>query len=124
MIKILLVDDEVFSRDMMAKIIRRKNFEVIVASTGEECINLYKEQKPQVVFLDVMLPDLDGDHVHSYLKEINKDVIIYYITGSETVFTPENAKTLGAKGYLKKPVEIKDLFNVLDEIKQSFGDNI
>lgn len=124
MIKILLVDDEVFSRDMMAKIIRRKDFEVIVASTGEECINLYKEQKPQVVFLDVMLPDLDGDHVHSYLKEINKDVIIYYITGSETVFTPENAKTLGAKGYLKKPVEIKDLFNVLDEIKQSFGDNI
>ena len=124
MINILLVDDEVFSRDMMAKIIKRKNFEVVVASTGEECINLYKEQKPQVVFLDVMLPDLDGDHVHSYLKEINKDVIIYYITGSETVFTPENAKTLGAKGYLKKPVELKDLFNVLDEIKQSFGDNI
>ena len=122
MIKILLVDDEVFSRDMMAKIIRRRNFDVIVASTGEECINLYKTQNPQVVFLDVMLPDLDGDHIHSYLKELNKDVIVYYITGSETVFTPENAKELGAKGYLKKPVEIKDLFNVLDEIKQNFGE--
>lgn len=122
MIKILLVDDEVFSRDMMAKIIRRRNFDVIVASTGEECINLYKTQNPQVVFLDVMLPDLDGDHIHSYLKELNKDVIVYYITGSETVFTPENAKELGAKGYLKKPVEIKDLFNVLDEIKQNLGE--
>lgn len=122
MVKILLVDDEVFSRDMMAKIIKRKDFDVMVASTGEECINLYKEQKPQVVFLDVMLPDLDGDHIHSYLKELNKDVVVYYITGSEAVFTPENAKDLGAKGYLKKPVEMKDLFNVLDEIKQDFGE--
>lgn len=122
MIKILLVDDEVFSRDMMAKIIRRKDFEVMVASNGEECINLYKTQKPQVVFLDVMLPDLDGDHIHSYLKELNKEVAVYYITGSEAVFTPENAKELGAKGYLKKPVEMKDLFNVLDEIKQNFGE--
>lgn len=122
MIKILLVDDEVFSRDMMAKIIRRKDFEVMVASTGEECINLYKTQKPQAVFLDVMLPDLDGDHIHTYLKELNKDVNVYYITGSEAVFTPENAKQLGAKGYLKKPVEMKDLFNVLDEIKHNFGE--
>ena len=124
MIKILLVDDEVFSRDMMAKIIKRKNFDVIVASTGEECINLYKTQNPQAVFLDVMLPDLDGDHIHTYLKELNKDVNVYYITGSEAVFTPENAKELGAKGYLKKPVEMKDLFNVLDEIKQTFGENV
>ena len=123
MVKILLVDDEVFSRDMMAKIIKRKDFDVMVASTGEECINLYKEQKPQVVFLDVMLPDLDGDHIHSYLKELNKDVVVYYITGSEAVFTPENAKDLGAKGYLKKPVEMKDLFNVLDEIKHDFGES-
>ena len=122
MVKILLVDDEVFSRDMMAKIIKRKDFDVMVASTGEECIYLYKEQKPQVVFLDVMLPDLDGDHIHSYLKELNKDVVVYYITGSEAVFTPENAKDLGAKGYLKKPVEMKDLFNVLDEIKHDFGE--
>lgn len=123
MIKILLVDDELFSRDMMARIIKRKDFEVVVASNAEECINIYKEQNPQVVFLDVMLPDLDGDHIHSYLKELKKDVCVYYITGSEAVFTPENAKKMGAKGYLKKPVDLKDLFNVLDEIKQNFGEN-
>ena len=51
-------------------------------------------------------------------------VNVYYITGSEAVFTPENAKELGAKGYLKKPVEMKDLFNVLDEIKHNFGETI
>ncbi len=121
MIKILMIDDEIFARDAMAKIISKKGFDVIVASTAEEGLKLFKEKTPDVVFLDVMLPDLDGDNLHDYLKEIKKDIIVYYITGSELVFTPENAKNAGATGYLKKPVELQDLFKVLDEIKNIFG---
>jgi len=122
MIKILMVDDEIFARDAMAKIIQKKGFNVVVASTGEEGLKLFKEEKPDVVFLDVMLPDLDGDNLYDYIKEIKNDIAVYFITGSELIFTPENAKKQGAKGYLKKPVELKDLFNVLDEIKGLFGD--
>ena len=122
MIKILVCDDEVFARDAMAKIIKRKGFDVFVASTGEECINLFKKEKPEVVFLDVMLPDLDGDHLYSYLKEIKQDVHAYFITGSDVVFTEENAKNLGAKGYLLKPVNVTDLFNLLEKIKTDFGE--
>lgn len=122
MIKILVCDDEIFARDAMAKIIKRKNFDVVVASNGEECINLFKKESPEVVFLDVMLPDLDGDHIHRYLKELKPDVNVYYITGSGTVFTKENAKTAGAKGYLQKPVDISALFEILDNIKKDFGE--
>ena len=122
MIKILMVDDEIFARDAMAKIISKKGFDVVVASNGEEGLKLFKEENPDVVFLDVMLPDLDGDNLHDYLKEIKKDIVVYYITGSELVFTPENAKKAGATGYLKKPVELNELFNVLAEIKNIFGD--
>ena len=57
MIKILICDDEIFARDAMAKIIKRKGFDVFVASTGEQCLDLFKKEKPEVVFLDVMLPD-------------------------------------------------------------------
>ena len=121
MIKILMIDDEVFARDAMARIISKKGFDVIVASNAEEGLNLFKKENPDVVFLDVMLPDLDGDNLHDYLKEIKKDIVVYYITGSELIFTPENAKKAGATGYLKKPVELKDLFKVLDEIKNLFG---
>jgi len=121
MIKILMVDDEIFARDAMAKIISKKGFDVVVASTGEEGLKLFKEESPDVVFLDVMLPDLDGDNLYEYIKEIKSDAVVYFITGSELIFTPENAKQQGAKGYLKKPVELNDLFNVLDEIKGLFG---
>ena len=122
MIKILLCDDEVFARDAMAKIIKRKGFDVLVASNAEECIDLFKKQNPDVLFLDVLLPDLDGDNIHKYLKEINKDVNIYYVTGSETVFTKQNAESLGAKGYLSKPVSMEELDNVLADIKKTFGE--
>ncbi len=123
MIKILLCDDEVFARDAMAKIIKRQGFDVLVASTAEECIDLFKKQNPEVLFLDVLLPDLDGDSVHKYLKEINKDVNIYYVTGSETVFTKKNAENLGAKGYLSKPVNMEELNSILLDIKKNFGED-
>lgn len=122
MIKILLCDDEIFARDAMAKIIKRQGFDVLVASNAEECIDLVKKQDPEVLFLDVLLPDLDGDNVHKYLKEINKDVNIYYVTGSETVFTKQNAESLGAKGYLSKPVDMEELNKVLEDIKKNFGE--
>jgi DNA-binding NtrC family response regulator len=122
MVKILIVDDEVFARDAMAKIIARKGFEVLVASTGEECIKLFKNENPHVLFLDIILPDLDGDHVYTYLKEIKKDIVVYFITGSGFVFTKENAMKAGASGYLQKPIEIQELFKVLDDIKKKFGD--
>ena len=122
MVKILICDDEVFSRDAMARIVKRKGFDVFVAATGEQCISVFKEKKPEVVFLDVILPDLDGDHLYKYLKEIKQDVHSYFITGSDIVFSEENAKILGADGYLLKPVNITDLMNLLDKIKKDFGE--
>lgn len=122
MIKILICDDEVFARDAMKTIVSRKGFNVFTAATGEECINMLKKESPEVIFLDVMLSDLDGDHLFKYLKDIKKDVDIYFITASGTVFTEENARELGAKGYLSKPVDMKELFDILDKIKKDFGE--
>jgi DNA-binding response OmpR family regulator len=117
MIKILLVDDEIYARDNMARLIQRKGFAVCVAANAEECLSVFKAEKPDAVFLDLMLPDLDGDHLFPYIKEINPEALIYFITGSGTVFTEEAAKELGAAGYVHKPVYADNLFALLDEIK-------
>ncbi|MDR1696363.1 MAG: response regulator [Endomicrobium sp.] len=117
MIKILLVDDEVFIRDNFAKFIESSGFSVCVADSAEEALEVFKNEKPDVVFLDLMLPDLDGDHLFSYFKELDPFVEIYFITGSDTVFTEKDAKELGAAGYLKKPVYRENLVKLLEEIK-------
>lgn len=117
MIKILLVDDEIYARDNMARLIQRKGFEVCVAGNADECLKVLKEEDPDVIFLDIMLPDLDGDHLFHYIKEINTKALIYFITGSGTIFTEEHAKELGAAGYMQKPVYVENLFALLDDIK-------
>jgi Response regulator containing CheY-like receiver, AAA-type ATPase, and DNA-binding domains len=117
MIKILLVDDEIYARDNMARLIQRKGFEVCVAGSADECLKALKEESPDVVFLDIMLPDLDGDHLFHYIKEINPRAVIYFITGSGTIFTEAHAKEMGADGYMQKPVYVENLFALLDDIK-------
>lgn len=119
MIKILLVDDEIYARDNMARLVQRRGFDVCVASNAEECMEVLKKEKPDVVFLDIMLPDLDGDHLFPYIKEANPQAIVYFITGSGTIFTEEHAKELGAAGYMQKPVYVENLFKLLEEIKNN-----
>ena len=113
----MLVDDEIFARDNMARIVQRKGFSVCCAGTAEEALEVFKKEKPEIVFLDLMLPDLDGDHLFPYFEEINAFVDIYFITGSGIVFNEEKAKELGAAGYMQKPVYPEDLFKLLEEIK-------
>ncbi|MDR1196236.1 MAG: response regulator [Endomicrobium sp.] len=117
MIKILLVDDEIYARDNMARLIQRRGFDVCVAGNADECLKTLKEENPDVIFLDIMLPDLDGDHLFHYIKEVNSSALIYFITGSGTIFTEEHAKELGAQGYMQKPVYVENLFALLDELK-------
>ncbi|MDR1696229.1 MAG: response regulator [Endomicrobium sp.] len=119
MIKIMLVDDEVYARDNMARIIQRKGFFVCCAGDADEALEVFKKENPDIIFLDLMLPDLDGDHLFPYFKEINPSVSIYFITGSGIVFTEEKAKELGAAGYMQKPVYPEDLFKLLEEIKSA-----
>ena len=117
MIKILLVDDEIYARDNMARLLQRRGFDVCVAGNADECLKAVKEENPDVIFLDIMLPDLDGDHLFHYIKEINASALIYFITGSGTIFTEEHAKELGAAGYMQKPVYVENLFAFFEEIK-------
>lgn len=124
MIKILLVDDEIYARDNMARLIQRKGFAVCVAGNADECLKVLKQEKPDVVFLDIMLPDLDGDHLFPYIKEINPSALIYFITGSGTIFTEEHANNLGAEGYMQKPVYVESLFELLDKIKSKLEEEI
>ena len=123
MIKILLVDDEIYARDNMARLIQRKGFSVCVAENADECLKVLKSEKPDVIFLDIMLPDLDGDHLFPYIKEVNDKTLIYFITGSGTIFTEEHARAMGAQGYMQKPVYVETLFALLDEIKAQFDNS-
>jgi DNA-binding response OmpR family regulator len=118
---ILLVDDEIFARDNLASIIRRFGFSVTTASTGEEAVKSYRENRPDYVFLDVLLPGIDGEDVFRYIREIDPRAKVYFITGCETIFTRDQALQLGASGYLTKPIRIEQLMALLTSLRETSG---
>ncbi|MBN1824585.1 MAG: response regulator [Endomicrobiales bacterium] len=111
---ILVIDDEIFTRDHLGKVIEKRGFRVLTASTGEEGLKLYKENKPDFVFLDILLPGIDGEDVFRYIKEFDPEAKVFFITGCDNLFTNEKANELGAAGFLTKPIFIEDVIKLLN----------
>jgi len=113
---ILLVDDEDDTREILARAIGRKGVKVLSAECGQKGIDLYKEHKPACVFLDVKLPDIEGPEVLKKMKEVDPQAKVYFMTGvsNEDYALQQEAKELGAAGYLGKPILIEDIFKIID----------
>jgi len=114
---ILIIDDEVYTRDHLGKIMERRGFKALTAGTGEDGIKLYRENKPDYVFLDILLPGIDGDDVFKYIKEIDRDAKVFFVTGCDNIFSAEDAIKMGAKGFLVKPVFIEDVMKLLNTLE-------
>lgn len=107
--KILVVDDELSTRESLRMILKDK-YTVLTVESGEEAIKSVGKDYPDLIFLDILMPGMDGIKVLRELKEIDKDLIIIVITATKAIETAVTAMKLGAYDYIIKP------FNV-DEIK-------
>jgi PAS domain S-box-containing protein len=108
--KILNVEDHVTSREAMSETLRLAGFDVVDAGSGSEALELASSIKPQLILLDVRLPDVSGHEVCRRLKADNPTVPILqvsasYVSGVDRIRGLES----GADGYLVKPVEPEEL---------------
>ncbi len=114
---VLLVDDEVFARDYLGRVIEKQGFSVVTASTGEEGITAFREHRPDYVFLDILLPGIDGEETLRYMKEIDEKAQVVFITGCDSICTTERAQELGASGFLPKPIFAQDVIDMLNNME-------
>lgn len=115
--RILIIDDEIYARDHLGKVIERHGFAVVTAATGEEGVKAFKEHRPDYVFLDILLPGIDGEDVFKYIKEIDPQANVYFITGCDDILTREQAQTMGARGFLTKPIFVDEVVQLLGTLK-------
>lgn len=103
MVKILLVEDELFVRELYERVLRQAGFEISSAVDGEEGLKLAQE-RPDLILLDIMLPKMNGINVLKSLKadEKTKSIPVLLLTnlGQESVI--KEALRIGAKGYMMK----------------------
>jgi len=105
---VLIVDDEVGTRESL-KLILKKDYDVFLAKDAEEAFLQIKEQTPDVILLDIILPDQDGLRVLEKIKKNDSDSIIIMITATKTVKTAVEAMKLGAFDYITKPFDVDEL---------------
>ena len=118
--KILIVDDNIDLLDYLKDFFMIYNYDVILAETGAEGIDKFREFMPDIVISDMRLPDKNGNIVVKEIKEIDRDVPIIIITGYSDHQLILSAMKNGAVDLLKKPFKPNDLKYLINKIETLF----
>jgi len=110
---LLVVDDEALTLRTISRALREEGYEVFLASSGEEALELYAQEKPDLALLDVVLPGIDGIEVLRQIKKQNPAAIVLMMSAYHQVERAVEAMKLGAYDFLIKPFHLADLSNTI-----------
>ena len=117
--RILVVDDDHITRDLICFKLQESGFEVASASQCLEALVSMKENKPDLVLLDIMMPGLSGLEVLNLIRADNLtiDLPVIIISQADSSSMVNAAEKLGADGYLAKPFEMDMLIDKIKTIR-------
>ena len=115
--KILIVDDEPNIVMSLEYIFKKEDFEVFIARDGAEAIEIVENSIPDIILLDIMMPNVDGYQVLNYLKEREtlRKIKVIFLSAKNKSSDIELGLQLGADKYISKPFSVK---NLVVEVKE------
>jgi DNA-binding NtrC family response regulator len=111
--RVLIVDDEELIRASLKRAATEEGYEAFLAEDGQEALRLVDEMCPELVLLDLKLPDMNGIDVLKKIKMVNEDILVIIITGYASVESAVKAIKLGAYDYIKKPFKADSIKLIL-----------
>lgn len=114
-IKILLVDDDVKNATLLRRFIETEGYEVEYASNGNIGIEMYKSLHPDLILLDVNMPEMDGFEMASKIRETDKRVIIFFLTDRTEKVDRLYGFRLKGNDYIPKPFYPEELIAKINE---------
>ena len=105
--KVLVVDDEPDFLKIIRKRLETSNFQVITAGNGKEALDKIKKDKPDAVFLDILMPELDGLETLRKIRRKTKDLPVFIVTAFSNEERFKLAKHLNASGFVVKTSDLK-----------------
>lgn len=113
MTKILLVDERKDICNFIVRFFRERNFEVLNATNGMDAVRAVKKEHPDIVLLELKMPDMDGLDILKRIKEVRGDARVIALTSVDDRETMFEAMRLGVVSYLTKPVVLGELVDVI-----------
>ncbi len=108
-VRALVVDDEPAISELVSMALRYEKFEVRTASSGRDAVAEAKEFNPDIIVLDIMLPDFDGLEVMRRIRADNADVPVLFLTAKDAVADRVVGLTAGGDDYVTKPFSVEEL---------------
>ena len=119
--KILVTDDSKMARKMVIKTLKdiiQDDIEIHEAQNGQEALDLYKEILPNIVFLDLTMPVMDGFDALKEIKKFDNKAKVVIISADIQKLSMDKALELGAFNFIKKPIDSIKMQQILDKINK------
>jgi len=113
--RILIVDDQEEILDSLGAILADEGHEAIKARDGQEALHIVQSDRPDIVFLDIWIPGIDGMQTLKAIKRIAPDCSVIMMSGHGTIETAVKAIKLGATDYLEKPLNLEDVLHLVQK---------
>lgn len=116
-IRILVVDDSKTIRRSAETLLAREGYEVITANDGYEALAKVVEFQPQIIFVDIMMPRLDGYQTCALIKSnaLYSVIPIVLLSSKDSIFDKARGRIVGSQSYLTKPFSREDLLSVIEK---------
>ena len=120
--KILIIEDDTIIISSLSMILKSHGYFVTTARTGKDALEKVHATHHNLVLLDIGLPDMTGMEVLKKIRETNHDIIVIMITGHPYLDSSIDSVKHEADGYIIKPINNKDLVDIIEEkLKQHFN---
>ncbi len=120
-LKVLVVYDEPNIRDLLSASLRFQGHQVLTAANGNEAINKIVDNQPDVVLLDVMLPDISGFGVTKKIRSLGIEVPILFLTARDDTEDKVTGLTVGGDDYVTKPFSLDEIIARISAIMRRTG---
>ena len=116
---VVVVEDNLSSRQTLAKVLRRMGYRVLEAGNGRDALALIRQSRPALVLMDVNMPVMDGVEAIRALRAdpATRDVLVFALTGDVSLVNQQRIAEAGVDGYLEKPVSWEALKETLAKVR-------
>jgi DNA-binding response OmpR family regulator len=118
---VFLIDDDDMIADVSEMILKKSGYDVVIAKSGKEAIEVYKENHRRIdmVILDMILPDMGGGDTYDRLKEINPETKVLLTSGYDKDYQGGDIMERGCDGFIQKPFNMNELLEKIRGILTS-----
>ena len=108
-VRVLVVDDEPAIADLVGTALRYEGFDVATAGNGRDVLTMVESFRPELIVLDIMLPDLDGFEVQRRLADRGRRIPVLFLTARDATEDKVRGLTIGGDDYVTKPFSLEEL---------------